>query len=65
MLVGINVAVFLSPQIIALVTPLTGQTTNKATLLVATLMMFLLAAIQLALVIYKRPTIRHHRRMGL
>lgn len=65
MLVGINVAVFLSPHIFALVTPLTGQTTNKATLLVATLMMFLLAAIQLALVIYKRPTIRHHRRMGL
>lgn len=65
MLVGINVAVFLSPQILALVTPLTGQTTNKASLLVATLMIFLLAAIQLALLSHKWPTIKHHRRMGL
>lgn len=65
MLVGINVAVFLSPQILALVTPLTGPTTNKASLLVATLMIFLLAAIQLALLSHKRPTIKHHRRMGL
>lgn len=65
MLVGINVAVFLSPQILALVTPLTGQTTNKASLLVATLMIFLLAAIQLALLSHKWPTIRHHRRMRL
>ena len=65
MLVGINVAVFLSPQILALVTPLTGQTTNKASLLVATLMIFLLAAIQLALLSHRRPTIKHHRRIGL
>lgn len=65
MLVGINVAVFLSPQILAFSTQLTGQTTNKATLLVATAMIFLLALIQLVMLFHKRPTVRHHRRMGL
>lgn len=54
MLVGINVAVFLSPQVLAIATQLTGQTSNQATLMVATIMMFILAIVQLTISILKK-----------
>ncbi|GDZ84359.1 MFS transporter [Leuconostoc citreum] len=63
MLVGINVAVFLSPQVLAVTTQIIGQTSNKATMLVSTVMLFVLGAIQLVMATTKKQPIKNRSEM--